>query len=296
MRLGLLFMIVDSMPHEQLWKEWLDSRKARAWVHAKHPDVVTSPWIRRRLLRTPWTPEWGSIELVHVMMALVRAALAVPSVTHVQFLSETCVPVHKLSDTLSCLQEDTSWLDVMDRPNNGYSALRQFSRVQRPGRVLKCDQWTLLARPHAQRVLDVYDQDPNLTEFRHVQAADEIFVPTALQPQPGVDRVRPVKAVYVDWSVSCKHPREFTHAEGPAALARARALGALFLRKVPDALGAAAWDAWRQCAQAPPAHAARTFSILDPGGPVSDLTDEWVDEASDRLRSTRRTLRMFLPL
>ena len=251
MRLGLLFIIIDHMPHEALWREWLDSRHARAWVHAKHPDAVTSPWVRRRLLRTRWTPEWGSIELVHVMAALLRAALAVPSLTHVQFLSEKCVPVHTLRDTIRQLDAGTSWLDLLDRPNNGYTALRQFSRVQRPGRILKSDQWSLLARPHAQRVLDVYDKDPTLTEFQHVQAADEIFVPTALQPRPGADRVRPTKAVYVDWSVSCKHPREFTHAEGPAALARARALGALFLRKVPDALGSAAWAEWTSCVDPP---------------------------------------------
>lgn len=247
MRLGLLFLIIDAMPHQALWHRWLDSRHARAWVHAKHPERVACPWVRRRLLRTAWAPEWGSIELVHAMMALLRAALEVPSITHVQFLSESCIPVRTLVETVRHLEPHTSWLDAVDRPNNGYSALRQFSRVQRPGRIFKSDQWSLLSRAHAQRVLDVYRQDPELAEFRHVQAADEIFVPTALlQAPPGsAPRVRPAKSVYVDWSISCKHPRTFSHAEGPAAMARARALGALFLRKVADTLDHNQWDAWR---------------------------------------------------
>ena len=225
-------------------------RAARATVHAKHPGAVGSPWVRRRLVRTGRTPEWGSIDLVHVMMALLRAALASsPPVTHVQFLSETCIPVRALPDTLRRLAPGLSWLDVADRPRNGYAALRQFSRVQRPGRVLKSDQWSLLCREHAQHVLHEYDKDPELTEFLHVQAADEIFIPTVLGPPPC--RIHPAKAVYVDWSVSCKHPRSFDHHQVPRALARARELGALFLRKVPKPVAFSAWDAWRRPAATP---------------------------------------------
>ena len=225
------------------------TRATRAWVHAKHPDAVTSPCVPATAAH-PVDTRMGLYRAGarHGGAAARGAGGALPDARAV--LIRKCAP-HTLRDTIRQLDAGTSWLDLLDRPNNGYTALRQFSRVQRPGRILKSDQWSLLARPHAQRVLDVYDKDPTLTEFQHVQAADEIFVPTALQPRPGADRVRPTKAVYVDWSVSCKHPREFTHAEGPAALARARALGALFLRKVPDALGSAAWAEWTSCVDPP---------------------------------------------
>ena len=244
MRLALLFIIIDTLYHEELWRAWLAAAPGACAVrvHAKRPDAVASPWVRRRLLRTAWVPEWGSIELVHVMAALLRAAVTRTAATHAQFLSETCVPALPLRDVLRRLTPGTSWLDIVDRPNNGYAALRQFSRVQRPGKILKSDQWSLLSREHAQRVLSEYDKDTDLTEFKHVQAADEIFIPTVLNPGLS-SRITATKAVYVDWSASCKHPVSFSHRELPAALARARALGALFLRKVPDPVPFSAWEA-----------------------------------------------------
>ena len=60
---------------------------------------------------------------------------------------------------------------------------------------------------------------------------------------PGLKRQ---KAVYVDWSLSCKHPRTFAHDECVPAMARARALGCLFLRKVEAPVTHAAWAAWME--------------------------------------------------
>ena len=244
-RLGLLFLVIDRLHHEDVWKQWMDSRVTRAWVHAKDQKKV-SPWIRRRLVPTPWSPEWGSIDLVHAMVALLRAALGAPSVTHVLFLSETCVPLYAARDTARRLAAGQSWMDVRARPNNGYAALRQFAKAQCAARVLKADQWVLLSRAHARAVVDVYDTMPDLRLFRHVKAADEIFVPTALQLRPGAAEpgLKRQKAVYVDWSLSCKHPRAFQHNECVPAMARARALGCLFLRKVEAPVTHAAWTAW----------------------------------------------------
>ena len=243
-RLGLLFLVIDQLYHEDVWKKWLDSRLTRVWVHAKYEKKV-SPWVRRRLVSTVWSPEWGSIDLVHAMVALLRAALGAPSITHVIFLSETCVPLYAARDTARRLAAGQSWMDVRARPNNGYSALRQFSKAQCTARVLKADQWVLLSRAHAQAVVDVYDTMPDLRLFRHVKASDEIFVPTALQllhaHQPGLKQQ---KAVYVDWSLSCKHPRTFAHHECVPAMARARYLGCLFLRKVEAPATHAVWRAW----------------------------------------------------
>ena len=243
-RLGLLFLVIDRLHHEDVWKQWLDSRVTRAWVHAKDEKKVDSPWLKRRLVPTPWSPEWGSIELVHAMVALLRAALGAPSVTHVIFLSEKCIPLYAARDAARRLAAGQSWMDVRARPNNGYAALRQFSRAQCAARVLKADQWALLSRAHARAVVDAYDAMPDLRLFRHVQAADEIFVPTVLQLPPEGAALKRQKAVYVDWSLSCKHPRTFAHDECVPAMARARALGCLFLRKVEAPVTHAAWAAW----------------------------------------------------
>ena len=75
--LGILIIIVDALPHEALWRLWLEQYTAknasadpppvRIWVHAKFPDRVRSRWVRERLVQTfQLRPGWGSVELTEV--------------------------------------------------------------------------------------------------------------------------------------------------------------------------------------------------------------------------------------
>ena len=98
--LGILIIIVDSLPHEILWRLWLDhyihhhspqtvpsqttsssisttspatyqheSPPVQIWIHAKHPERVTSAWVQQRLVTGfQMRPSWGSIELTEVMV------------------------------------------------------------------------------------------------------------------------------------------------------------------------------------------------------------------------------------
>jgi hypothetical protein len=96
LRLAILLIIIDSLPHEALWRIWADelsnkfikvddenssehkdnmsserSVEVRFLVHAKRPDRVTSAWVRRHLARSfHLEPEWGSVELTEVMIRL----------------------------------------------------------------------------------------------------------------------------------------------------------------------------------------------------------------------------------
>jgi len=97
--LGILIIIVDSLPHEILWRLWLDHythhhhhhhhtpptvpssssssglmhqqhpSTVHIWIHAKHPERITSPWIQQRLVTDfQLRPSWGSVELTEVMI------------------------------------------------------------------------------------------------------------------------------------------------------------------------------------------------------------------------------------
>jgi hypothetical protein len=86
--LGILMIIVDSLPYEEVWKEWLDRSTTgtvgeeqdaplppvQMWIHAKHPDRV-SPWVRERLVRFQLRPNWGSIELTEVMIRMLVGSI-----------------------------------------------------------------------------------------------------------------------------------------------------------------------------------------------------------------------------
>lgn len=139
--IALLFLTIDDLPHEHIWKEWLKSPSLRAMdvksgeipvapstsvdgdnhvmvsivCHAKHPERITSPWLRQRhLIRFVRTsplhdkiagsnqderrtaesskqqrqqrqppklhsrrPEWGSVEITRAMIDLLEEGLRI---------------------------------------------------------------------------------------------------------------------------------------------------------------------------------------------------------------------------
>ena len=104
--LAICLVIVDSLPHEDIWRAWLgdtngagsdsistgatalaaesdahtsesqvssnatgnaDNRfRARLFIHAKHPEKITSPWVQSCLIPAEkcHKPEWNSPEVV----------------------------------------------------------------------------------------------------------------------------------------------------------------------------------------------------------------------------------------
>ena len=80
--LTLMFMIIDSLPFENIWKTWLNNATlatrsiVRIIIHAKHPDRVKSQWVKSRLCQSfQLKPEWGSVELTDVMVRLLNEAV-----------------------------------------------------------------------------------------------------------------------------------------------------------------------------------------------------------------------------
>lgn len=76
--LGLLFIVIDDLPHELIWRKWLElaSEKSRSkvqiWIHAKYPDRVSSDWTRSHLVDYSFCPNWGSVEITKAMVEIVR--------------------------------------------------------------------------------------------------------------------------------------------------------------------------------------------------------------------------------
>lgn len=94
----LLFITIDDLPFEDLWKEWTLSANeldvtVSMIVHAKFPTKVKSEFVRKRLLVEPpklgrgreyapptyhsRRPEWGSIEITRAMLDLLFEGLKI---------------------------------------------------------------------------------------------------------------------------------------------------------------------------------------------------------------------------
>jgi hypothetical protein len=191
--IALLFICIDELPFEDIWRKWMDDEEAgvkvTVLIHAKHPQRVKSEWMRQHLLPESYKPTWGSIELVRAATYLVDECLKQDrSVGRMCFLSESCVPVKSLrACTRALFSSERSWLDAKNKPNNGFATMNQFEKASPaiPKRHLwKSDQWIALTRRHAQAIADI-DQRQKLPYeawkyFSSMRAADEMYFATML--------------------------------------------------------------------------------------------------------------------
>ena len=205
----LLFIIIDSLPFEGIWRRWLGGTEAnpnmaakgsnagrpvltKVLVHAKFPEKVKSEWVRARLIKESYKPEWGSVEITKAMVALLKrgveatSSMAVPTGDdRVRFLfaSESCVPVCKLPDAATALSASKqSWLQVKYKPRTGYNGSSQWLPIENSSLipkecVCKADQWVCLTRTHAKEIFGLAQQLDQSTKVPRLPASIDAFWP-----------------------------------------------------------------------------------------------------------------------
>jgi hypothetical protein len=165
--LAIGIIIIDSLPHEDIWRRWAedfgagnDGVKVQFLVHAKFPDRVKSEWVKQRLTKVSFAPEWGSIELVRAALQLVEEAVENPQVQRFVLASESCIPIVPLADAIDSLwASSASWVHAWHAPDSGNEKYNQFFAVPTETipetDVWKADQWVMLTRDHAKLLLEL---------------------------------------------------------------------------------------------------------------------------------------------
>ena len=210
----LLFLIIDELPYEDIWKKWVEapvmpgsdahaSTSVKVFVHAKYPEQVKSKWVKQHLIEKTFCPGWGTVQLTKAMVELARVALLntkeeASQQADIKFLyaSESCIPICTLSDATARLfskeSKNKSWMRVKYKPRNGYNGSSQWVPIENSGVippecVCKADQWVALTREHANAVLDLPRNITGLQQnfnvwgsFQKGCASDEMFFPTLL--------------------------------------------------------------------------------------------------------------------
>ena len=163
---AICVVIVDSLHHEDIWREWVESSttlhytedtiryKAELFIHAKHPEKITSEWVRARLIDVTFRPEWNSVEVVQSLLSVLDAALqykstnrripndTTPHTARVaasacpgacgRFLlaTESCLPLYDLQTTGEMLfKHESSWLNAYHTPQGSWEAGACFRAV-----------------------------------------------------------------------------------------------------------------------------------------------------------------------
>lgn len=233
-RVGLLYLITDGLTQPTLWREWLDaaSDRFRLFVHCKHPEQLSSDWLREHLIReyvpTVHSFYWPHNAIAKAQVALLRAGLADQSITKLAFISQSTIPIVSPDEAYYKLtRDDKSWIDREGFCEERYVGLK-------PGVIprehyQKSSNWLILNRRHAWQCVTAEAQ--YMDAFVNSPAADEHYFHTILSIQ-GIDYERetwPRCGTYVDWQRGSPYVFESLSAE---ELEEMRQGGFLLVRKV----------------------------------------------------------------
>jgi hypothetical protein len=259
-KLALCFLIVEDIPHEEVWREWIKQSVGskygvRVYIHAKFPERLASPWMKAHLIRDArgdvinFKPNWGQIEVTRALLKLFEVALRDDDVERMAYVSESCIPVTTFAAAARALWDDNphgkSWLAAYQTPVDGYDSMMMNAvdtKAIPKECVYKCDTWVMLTRRHAHAVLvdlPKHAGGPLWPYFSRVKVADEICLPTLLAIVGAIvspdgaaegDQVERRKVTYVDWTKGGPHPRAFAAFTADVA-GQARENRAIFARK-----------------------------------------------------------------
>ncbi|MBB5353725.1 hypothetical protein HNR46_003986 [Haloferula luteola] len=254
--IAFLFLTRGEMNHPGIWQEYLDvaGDHARIYAHTKSLDSLPAgSFLLDAQINERMPTAWGAFSLVEATLAMIRAALEDPAVTHVALVSESCVPVRPFSSLARSLRLDKRSrlamrsLDQVRSWGNREKALRleALSGIPKDHAWFQ-DQWMCLNRRDA-LIVSEKDWSPH---FKDVWAADECFFSTVLSASgrlPGEAIInRPI--TWTCWRGGA-HPQEF-HQVLPRIAAEIMESGCYFARKFTPGSNIGRWDLHRDSCEA----------------------------------------------
>lgn len=178
-KLGLLFLTRGDSHHPEVWENFVNSAEGQVLVyaHAKHPEHAGS--LTPHLIAERYPTAWGDISLVRAMLALLRAAMTDPDITHFAYVSEFCIPVKPWREMRRRLGIDPRpMIALEDSTQMKVKHLERLKSIKDlPARTMHTHpQWVMLDRESAECVLE-----HDFTEhFEDLTAPDEHYIGTVL--------------------------------------------------------------------------------------------------------------------
>jgi len=170
---------------------------------------------------------WGSISLVKATLCLLQMALTDPLIKKFILLSESCIPMSSFDLLYDCLREEANRSRIYwsyGKNHDRYHFIKgNISQVIPIANWMKQSQWMCLDRKHVSLLfLPIHQKRllKTLEDFSYCPAPDEHFFINyfihflKINPNEFINYPN----TYVDWNVSCKHPKLFGYV--PSELVR----------------------------------------------------------------------------
>ena len=242
-KLGLLFLTNGALHHPRLWENYLDQGggSIRSFCHPTQERLLAGTFLEKVIIRERHPTKWGDISLVRAMMALMRAAVADPDLTHFVFASESCIPIRPAADLIELLSLDgrsrfryLTWPEAKQLEPEKISRMRVAQSIPKDKQHFH-PQWVLLER---KAVMALIENDMTHL-FEMTTIPDESYIGTVLA-MSGWDLATSVvrqNTTWCHWTRGAAHPAIISKIT-PRLEAEWLTSGCFFSRKVArDASG-----------------------------------------------------------
>ena len=170
-KIAFLFLTIDGINHHDLWKRFINDKKAVAYIHSK--NNVSYDWVTP--IETVNTG-WGYI--VEAYFKLINVALEDKSIKYFVTVSESCIPICSFEDFYKEITRlgDKSMIKQMEISKYD----QQFRIESEPNfdrlgiKFMKHYARFCLSRKHAEKLMSV-DFDI-ISHFSNMQVGDEFFL------------------------------------------------------------------------------------------------------------------------
>jgi len=202
-----LFLTLAGVQQPEIWEAFFEGappHQRRAFVHCKKKSVcdlqlsVSNPFA---LTVVDTVPTSYCKDLVSAMVQLLAAALAEANSSGDKFvfLSQSALPVKPFRDVYSTLvaSEDS---DVCIAPSSAWEQvdLGTSSKHEQMGSLVKHQQWVVLNRAHAQRLVDRW---PQVHSQERGRAAEWTTWSIPVMPSLGLQHIRSPHHCADEWAI-----------------------------------------------------------------------------------------------
>ena len=201
-KIAFLFLTIDNVLDPNMWKNYLPDN-ASIYVHAKYPDKVTG-YMKQYLIKSVET-SWGHLVLAY--LELVKSALTNKLVTHIVFISDSCLPIKPYNDFIkfiSSYDQQCSFVDIRDFDLYNFDKSNNVNLTIKP--TVKHSGWFCLSRHHAKKLL-LTPWKENVVKYNNIIAGDEYFL-SELYPSSNIINVA---ITDVDWDYSKQEINEINN-------------------------------------------------------------------------------------
>lgn len=178
-KIAFLFLTIDNVYYPQIWERYFQEcpLKKSIYVHPKYPEKVSVTWMKNNIIKDLVPTNWGY--LTDAFYQLLKTAIKDNTNSHFIFISDSCLPIRKLSTLSRYIQKfpsETSFIHFKD-------SIDDYDREKKIKRVSGYQNYQLqkheglgncLSRHHVGKLLD-HRQDFQLF-FNKLNCGDEYYL------------------------------------------------------------------------------------------------------------------------